>query len=156
MFDRNFSFEVSIQGDAVCVGGRGLTSTGKCAFVIRLEDIDFVVDDTLPLEWRPASYNPIKTSGESPLLRGMIGTWGTFTNPKTNNPAFLIYKHRDKCVTITLKQAQVLIFSNLAGLLKDWQNLTTPAVKEFSFEVDDKAATKNLIVTALIQQRSQT
>lgn len=155
MFDKSYSFEVSIQDNAVCIGGKDSESTGKWLFVIRLDNINFVVDDTLPLEWQPASYNPIKQSGESPLLRGLIGTWGTLTNPKTNNPALLIYKHKDKCVTITLKQAQVLTFSTLAGFLKDWQKLTTPAVKELSFEVDDKEATKDLIVGALIQQKSQ-
>lgn len=147
------SFVVAIHDGAVCLGGKNSESMGKWVYVIKLADIDFVVDDPLPMEWQPASYNPFKKSGESPLLRA-AQTFGTFTNPKTNNPALLIYKHRDKCVTITLKQAQVICPTNFSGLLKSFQNATTPAVKEFSFEVDDKEATKSMIVAALLQEKT--
>ena len=76
----------------------------------------------------------------------MLYTEGQFVNPSTRNPAFLHYKHGDRCVTITLKEPRCLSLGSTVGAT---HGVPEFKVKEFSFEVDDKSAAKDLIQSAM-------
>lgn len=156
-FEKSYTFDVKISGDSVIVKLQGLRDSDESGgYSIKLRDIESVSDEVLSLEWLPLSYasgtNPsqgpeFRRTAQSPVVkRRVLYTEGQFVNPSTHNPAFLHYKHGDRCVTITLKEPQSLTLGSRVGAI---QGALEFRVKEFSFEVLDKSAAKDLILSAM-------
>ena len=162
MLEKGYTWEAAVREDSESLSIKLKALHDKDdshGYLIKLEEIASVSDDTVPTTYRPAPLpnstvrtlsfitgRPIPATGESPLLRALY-TEGHFVNPVTQNPALMVYKHPDRCVTVTLKHAVQLGFGG-----RDPNFMTRqlePFVREFSFEVEDKAATKEMIQDAL-------
>ena len=156
-FEKSYTFDVRISGGSVIVKLQGQKgSDDSHVYSIGLQEIESVSDEVLSLDWIPAYYAAransaqsltFKKAAQSPVVaRRVLYTEGQFINPVTHNPAFLHYKHGDQCVTITLKEPRNLAPGGKVGAAGRASGFK---VKEFSFEVEDKAAVRDLILKAL-------
>jgi hypothetical protein len=168
MFENYYTCEVSIKDGNLVIQSKIYKKVGGAFYQVKLDNISSVSTDEIPHEWLAATWSSkawssssdaaknltIARSGQSPLWR-IFYTEGTFVNPKTHNPAFLLYKHRNKCVTLVLKEPVVMTIQNInfgqrtQETLTEVQKATNVAVKEISFEVDNKEATAKSILDVL-------
>lgn len=168
MFEDYYKCVVSIKDGNLVIQSKIYKKAGGAFYQVKLDNISSVSTDEIPHEWLAATWSPkawssssdaaknltIAKSGQSPMWR-IFYTEGTFVNPKTHNPAFLLYKHRNKCVTLVLKKPVVIAMQNInfgqrtKEIVTEVQKAVDVAVKEISFEVEDKEATAKSILSVL-------
>jgi hypothetical protein len=164
MLETFFTCRVSVKGDNLIIQPKYT----RAFYQVRLDNISSVTTNEIPLEWLAATWSPkiwssssdviknltVAKSGQSPFWR-IFYTEGTFVNPKTHNTAFLLYKHRNKCITLVLKKPQIMTFQsmnfrrNTREFITEIQKATNVAVSEISFEVNDKEKTAESILSVL-------
>ncbi len=93
--------------------------------------------------------DPYRFQNNSITTRVLTYTIGYFTDPKTRDAAYQIYKHRDKCVTIHFKNSIKLGTFNPDKPKVDCGGFESFPIKQFSFEVDDKNSSVKIILDCL-------
>ena len=154
MLEKTYTWEAAVREDSGSLSIKPMVVHDRDdshGYLIKLEDIASVSDDPVPETNTPA---PLPKSS---LPKGRVNltgqrSWsfctdGEFVNPLTKNSAYMCFKHPDQCVTITLKHdMQLLRGGHQPNFLS--RDLL-PYIREISFEVVDKGATKEMIQNAL-------
>lgn len=167
MLENYYTCEVSVKDDNLIIQTKKYKTVGAF-YQVPLSNIASVSTDEIPFEWLGAKWSKKAWSSSSDVAKNLtiaesrnagliraLYTETTLFNPKTKNPAFLLYKHRDKCVTLTLKKPMTMVIQNInfgqtpSNILTGIQEVGNVSVLEVSFEVDDKESTAKSILEVL-------